>query len=74
MKCSTFIDKNHEEEVLIYAHERNNIVLEIERLTSNNKNIIGINNRETIILDLNIVNCFISENNKVYALINDKRY
>lgn len=74
MKCSTFIDKNHEEEVLIYAHERNNTVLEIERLTSNNKNIIGINNRETIILDLNIVNCFISENNKVYALINDKRY
>ena len=55
MKCSTFIDKNHEEEVLIYAHERNNIVLEIERLTSDNKNIIGINNRETIILDLNIV-------------------
>ena len=74
MKCTTYIDKNHTEEVLIYAHERNNIVKEIERITSDIKDIIGFNNRENIILDLNIVSCFISDGNKVYALINNNKY
>lgn len=75
MKCYTYIDKNHEEEVLIYAKEKNSIVLEIESLVKSND--ISINgNLDDSIVKLNPIDivCFISDNNKVYALVKDKKY
>ena len=75
MKYRTFIDKEHEEEVIIYAKEKNNLVVEIENLCeSDSISFTGTNEREIVkISPLEIV-CFISENNKVYALIDDKKY
>ena len=75
MKYRTFIDKEHEEEVLIYAKEKNSLVTEIENLCeSASISFTGTNEREIVkISPLEIV-CFISENNKVFALIDDKKY
>lgn len=75
MKCYTYIDKNHDEEVLIYAKERNEIVNEIETLVnSNNVLITGVYNEEIVKINPIDVTCFISENNKVFAMVNNKKY
>lgn len=75
MKCYTYIDKEHDEEVLIYAKERNNIVDEIESLVKTNDiSITGTFNDEIVKINPIDVACFISENNKVFAMVKDKKY
>jgi len=75
MKLTTFIDKNHEEEVLIYSKERTNLVLEIEKLVKNNNTSINaIKDNEIFKLNPFDVCCFVSENNKVFALVDDEKY
>ena len=75
MKCYTYIDPKEEEKVLIYAKERTKLVDEIEALAiSSSVDITGIYNEEIIKINVNDVSCFISENNKVFALIGDKKY
>ena len=75
MKCYTYIEKVKEEKVLIYANERTKLVDEIESLVqTSDVDITGTYNDEIIKIDINDVSCFISENNKVFALINDKKY
>ena len=75
MKCYTYIEKTDEEKVLIYANERTKLVDEIESLISlTNVDLTGTFNDEIIKIDISEVSCFISENNKVFALINDKKY
>ena len=37
MKFKFFIDKTKDEEVLVYAHEKNQIVYEIERIVQQSK-------------------------------------
>lgn len=68
------IDKSKDEEVLIYTHEKTELVTEIERLVSeNNQDLIGYKDCEAVKLNLFNVNCFTSENDKVFALT-DKKY
>ena len=75
MKCYTYIEKVDEEKVLIYANERNKIIDEIESLVESvNVDLTGTFNDEIIKINISDVSCFISENNKVFALINDKKY
>lgn len=75
MKCYTYIEKEHEEEVFIYAKERTNLVKEIENLCKSDSVLLtGTNENELIKINPLEVCCFISENNKVFALIDDKRY
>lgn len=75
MKCYTYIEKNEEERVLIYAHDRTRLVEDIESLVlSSEIDLTGSYDSEIIKIDINDVVCFISENNKVYALIGDKKY
>ena len=75
MKCQTIIDDKHEEEVLIYAQKRSSLVDEIERLVaSNNLTIKGTKDDEIIIINPLDVTCFISQNNKVFALIGEEQY
>ncbi len=75
MKCSTYIKETEEEKVLIYAKERTKLVDEIESLViSSDIDLTGTYNEEIIKINVNDVSCFISENNKVFALIGDKRY
>lgn len=75
MKCYTHINETEEEKVLIYAKERTKLIDEIESLViSSDIDLTGTYNEEKIKIDINDVSCFISENNKVFALIGDKRY
>ena len=75
MKCSLFIDKDRDEEILIYAHEKTDMIIDIMNLAKNDDlSLNGIYNDEIEIINPNLVSCFISENNKVYALIKDKKY
>ncbi len=74
MKLSIFIDKEHEEEVIVYAHEKNEIVSEIERLlNSNSTELIGFKEDMIEKLEPFEVYCFSVEGGKVYAYTeNDK--
>lgn len=75
MKCYTYINDNEEEKVLIYAHDRTRLVEDIESLVlSSEVDLTGNCDSEIIKIDINDVACFISDNNKVYALIGDKKY
>ena len=75
MKCYTYINENEEERVLIYAHDRTRFVDDIESLVlSSEIDLTGSYDNEIIKIDINDVVCFISENNKVYALVGDKKY
>lgn len=67
------IDKTKKEEILIYAHERSELIADIERLVAESKfELIGYKDNEVKKLNLLSVNCFVIENNKVYALTEDK--
>jgi DNA-binding LytR/AlgR family response regulator len=75
VKWSLFINKEKEEEILIYAHEENDLVKDIISLVAlQDKTINGIYNDEIQLITPSLVSCLISENSKVYALINDKKY
>ena len=75
MKCYTYIEDTKEEKVLIYANKRSKLIDEIESIVlASDIDISGTYNDEIIKIDINEVSCFISENNKVFALINDKKY
>ena len=73
MNFKFFIDKSREEEVIVYAHEKNEIVKEIESIVQqSNSDLFGYTETEAKKLNLFDVNCFITENNKTYALTDEK--
>lgn len=75
MKCKVFIDKNHEEEVVIYSHQRNSLVEQIESLVNSQEiEITGYKEQETVKLDLSEIFCFICEENKIFALTEKERF
>jgi len=75
MKINIFIDKNREEEIIVYAKEKNKLICEIEELVNNNlAQIIGYNDGEAVCLNINDIYAFIVENNKIYALLENSRY
>ncbi len=74
MKCKTVIDKNHEEEVIIYAHERNETVEAIEKLVLRSDfELIGYSGKSAIRLEWSEVYCFTVEDNKVYAVTENEK-
>ena len=69
MKCKTIIDKNREEEVIIFAHERNETVESIERIVSSTQlELIGYSGKSAVKLEWSEVYCFSVEDNRVYAV------
>jgi len=70
MKFSFIVDKEREEEIIIYAHERNEIVNAIEKIVcSDDAKLFGITDRDELInLEAKNISCFFVENNKVYAM------
>ena len=74
MKCKTIIDKNREEEVIIYAHERNETVESIERIVSSTQlELIGYSGKSAVRLEWSEVYCFTVEGNKVYAVTENEK-
>ena len=75
MKCELHIDKNLDEKVFIYAHEKNKAVDEIKSFVENQDiELIGYKDGEIEKLNPNKVNCFIIENSKIYAITDDDKY
>ena len=73
MDIKIIIDKNRNEEIIIYAHEKTELINEIEKIVhQSNKELIGYKKAVAKKLNLFDVNCFISESNKVFALTNEK--
>lgn len=75
MKVTTILDSTREEEVVIYAHERNELVEEIERLASRKTaELVGFCGDAAVVLDYAKVSRFTVENGKVYATVGENRY
>lgn len=73
MKLTIIADKTKDEEIIIHVHERNELVEAIEKLVSErSQDIIGYRDNEAEKINLPDVNCFICENNKVFALTDEK--
>ena len=74
MKCRTVIDKDREEEVVIYLHGENRISAEIEALLERHeKTLIGYGDSELLPIIPEDVVCFTTEENKVYAVLDEGR-
>ena len=74
MKYTLNLDKTKEEEIIILAHSRNELIESIEKLIEGqNYNLIGYKNQQIYKLDLNNVFCFAVEDNKVYALLDKEK-
>lgn len=68
MKFSFYADKERNE-VIVYAPEKNELITEIEHLArKNSSELIGYKNKEAIKLSPDEILCFISENNRVFAV------
>ena len=70
MKYTIIIDKNREEEVIVYAKEKSLLTDEIERLLKENRlELIGYDkNGEGVKLTADEVYCFTVEDNKIFAI------
>lgn len=74
MKLEIVIDKEREEKVLICAHKKTRLVEEIEQLVHDNAfELIGYQGKTAVKLNTNEVDCFITEDNKVFALIQNEK-
>lgn len=75
MKCRVIIDETHKEEVIIYAHKRDEFVEQLENMIEGkNKTLIGYLRDEIVTLDTNNVFCFTVENGKLYAICEKDKY
>ena len=75
MKCRTVIDKDREEEVVIYVHEKNSLSYEIEELVlGKSLELFGYRDKNIVKLSPSDVFCFTVENNKVYAICEKEKY
>lgn len=74
MKFSLIIDKNREEEVIVYSHKKTNLTDEIKRIVENDaRELMGYIEREAYKIGLSEVYCFVAENNNVYAVTDKGR-
>lgn len=75
MKITTILDPSREEEVIIYAHSRSELVEELERLASREPlGLLGFQGDSVSVLDYVKVSRFTVENGKVYAVVGAERY
>jgi len=75
MKYRTIIDETHEEEVIIYAHKRTELVESIESLVSESTaELLGYDGSNAVILNLSEIIYFTVEDNKVYAVSEKGKY
>ncbi len=74
MKYSVFIEPEREEEIIIYARERNRLVEKIEELIMNERDeLLGYGERDIVRLDSKDVICFTVDDGKVYAITRGER-
>ncbi|MBP3376370.1 MAG: LytTR family transcriptional regulator [Clostridia bacterium] len=75
MKYSIVIDREREEEVLIYAHERNKLVERLEEVLEERKTeLVGFSGDEIVRIVPNEALCFTVEEGKTYAVTERGKY
>ena len=75
MKCTLIITDDHEEEVVIYAREKTQLIEDIENLINDNAfELIGYSGYEAVNLRTDEVVCFLVEEGKVYAITDKNRF
>ena len=72
MKCTIMIDKDREEEVIVYAHKRDRLTEEIERLVQDDW--VGYSDNSVIKLRVVDIYCFTVEDNKIYAVTDNGKW
>ncbi len=74
MKYTLNLDKTREEEIIIFAHEKNELIESIEKLVQNdNLTLIGYKDQQIFKLDIKDVFCFTVEGNKIYAILENNK-
>ena len=69
MKCQTVIDKNREEEVVIYVHEKSAISEDIEDFVLGlSTELIGYGDKVAVKINCSEIFCITVEDNKVFAV------
>ena len=76
MKYSIIIDKDRDEEVIIYAKERGELVERIEALLAERKSdvIVGVSGGDAVMLRVSEIICFTVANGVTYALTEKGKY
>lgn len=75
MKFTLHINNEREEEILIYAHENRPVFAEIERMISGMQNhLVGYEQDDIVVLKPEDVTCFVSCDDKVFAVQGKHRY
>ena len=75
MKCTVILDTNREEEILIYAHQKTELIEQIKALANDKAETLnGYLRGEIVKLDLRDVFCFTVEDGKLYAITESKKY
>lgn len=73
MKLEIFIDKECEERVIVYAHEKTKLTDAITQLVNETDTLIGYNGKQYVKLSFADIYCFIVEENKVFAVTENER-
>lgn len=74
MKYTLNLDKKREEEIIIFAHEKNELIESIEKLLQNDSvNLIGYKGQQIFKLDLKDIFCFTVEDSKIYAILEKEK-
>lgn len=75
MKCTVILDKTREEEIVIYAHQKNEMIFEIERMAQEKPlQMTGFSNEEIVRLELQDIYCFTVEGGRLYAIGENEKY
>lgn len=75
MKCEIIIDPNQENKVVIYTTKMTQLVENIEKLCADDDvSLIGYVGKNSEILDMSLVICFVVEAEKVFAMTSDGKY
>ena len=73
MKFEIFIDKECEERVIVYAHEKTKLTDAIQQLVTETDALVGNNGKQYVKLSFADIYCFTVEENKVFALTESER-
>lgn len=75
MKCTVILDKTRDEEILIYAHQKSELINEIERMATNDtKQITGYLRGEIVKLDTQQIYCITIDDGKLYAVCKNEKF
>lgn len=75
MKFTLRIDRDREEEVIVYAHENRAVFAEIQRLLAGEETpLVGYECDSIVVLKPKQISCFISGGDKVFAVCGEHRY